>query len=80
MANSTNSLSHTKGLCKYHIVIVPKYRRKIIYTQIAIATCNSSQKSNDLQQNDVGLRGEGEARAEKSNIGAGDFPSLMRHK
>lgn len=49
-------------------------------TQIAIATCNSSPKSNDLQQNDVGLRREGEARAEKSNIGAGDFPSLMRHK
>ncbi len=28
MANSTNSLSHKKRLCKYHIVIVPKYRRK----------------------------------------------------
>ena len=33
MANSTNSLSHAKWLCKYHIVIVPKYRRKIIYNQ-----------------------------------------------
>ena len=33
MANSTNTLSHTKRLCKYHIVIVPKYRRKIIYNQ-----------------------------------------------
>ena len=33
MANSTNSLSHTKWLCKYHIVIVPKYCRKIIYNQ-----------------------------------------------
>ena len=33
MAKSTNSLSHTKWLCKYHIVIVPKYRRKIIYNQ-----------------------------------------------
>ena len=33
MANSTNSLSHTKRLCKYRIVIVPKYRRKIIYNQ-----------------------------------------------
>ena len=31
MANRTNSLAHTKWLCKYHIVIVPKYRRKIIY-------------------------------------------------
>ena len=33
MANSTNSSSHTKWLCKYHIVIVPKYRRKMIYNQ-----------------------------------------------
>ena len=33
MANNTNSLSHTKWICKYHIVIVPKYRRKIIYNQ-----------------------------------------------
>ena len=33
MANSTNSLSHTKWLCKYHVVIVPKYRRKVIYNQ-----------------------------------------------
>ncbi|MCI2113517.1 MAG: IS200/IS605 family transposase, partial [Ruminococcus sp.] len=32
MAN-VNSLGHTKWLCKYHIVIVPKYRRKIIYKQ-----------------------------------------------
>lgn len=33
MANSTNSLSHTNWLCKYHIVIVPKYRRKVIYNE-----------------------------------------------
>lgn len=33
MANSINSLAHTKWLCKYHIIIVPKYRRKIIYNQ-----------------------------------------------
>jgi putative transposase len=31
MANSTNSLAHTKWMCKYHIVFAPKYRRKIIY-------------------------------------------------
>ena len=31
MANRTNSLAHTKWLCKYHIVIVPKYRRKVVY-------------------------------------------------
>ena len=33
MANKYNSLSHTKRLCKYHIIIVPKYRRKVIYNQ-----------------------------------------------
>ena len=25
------NLSHSKWLCKYHIVFIPKYRRKIIY-------------------------------------------------
>lgn len=33
MANQTNSLSHTKRVCKYHIIIVAKYRIKIIYNQ-----------------------------------------------
>ena len=30
----TNSLSHTSYRCKYHIVIVPKYRRMIIYNRL----------------------------------------------
>ena len=33
MAKKANSLSHTKWMCKYHIVFTPKYRRKIIYNQ-----------------------------------------------
>lgn len=33
MANKANSLAHTNWLCKYHIVFIPKYRRKIIYNQ-----------------------------------------------
>ena len=33
MANKHNSLSHTKWLCKYHIVFTPKYRRKIEFNQ-----------------------------------------------
>ena len=33
MANKANSLSHTKWMCKYHVVFTPKYRRKIIYVQ-----------------------------------------------
>lgn len=37
MANQANSLSHTKWMCKYHIVFTPKYRRKI--------TCNQYRDS-----------------------------------
>ena len=33
MTKKTNDLSHTKWMCKYHIVFTPKYRRKIIYNQ-----------------------------------------------
>ena len=33
MANKHNSLSHTKWLCKYHIVFTPKYIRKIEFNQ-----------------------------------------------
>ena len=33
MAQKAHSLSHTKWICKYHIVFTPKYRRKIIYNQ-----------------------------------------------
>ena len=28
------SLSHTKWDCKYHVVFIPKYRRKAIFGQI----------------------------------------------
>lgn len=28
------SLAHTKWICKYHIVITPKYRRKVIYYEL----------------------------------------------
>ncbi len=28
------SLSHSKWLCKYHIVFTPKYRRKVIYYKL----------------------------------------------
>jgi putative transposase len=28
-----NSLTHTKWMCKYHIVFTPKYMQKIIYNK-----------------------------------------------
>ena len=34
MAQKAHGLSHTKWMCKYHIVFTPKYRRKVIYNQI----------------------------------------------
>lgn len=30
----TGSLSHTKWECKYHVVFIPKYRRKVMYKEI----------------------------------------------
>ena len=36
MANKTNSLAHTKWMWKYHIVFIPKYRRKFIYNQYRV--------------------------------------------
>ena len=32
--HSTHSLCHSKWECKYHIVWIPKYRRKILYGQL----------------------------------------------
>jgi putative transposase len=32
--NDYESLSHTRWECKYHIVFVPKYRRKLLYGQL----------------------------------------------
>lgn len=34
MAEKAYSLSHTKWMCRCHIVLTPKYRRKVIYNQI----------------------------------------------
>ena len=33
MANKSSSLSSTTWMCKYHVVFIPKYRRKAIYSQ-----------------------------------------------
>ena len=30
----SNTLSHTKWNCKYHIIFIPKYRRKLIYNKL----------------------------------------------
>ncbi len=33
-ANDDSSLSYTRWNCKYHIVFIPKYRRKEIYGKL----------------------------------------------
>ena len=32
--NEYESLSHTKWECKYHVVFIPKYRRKTLYKEL----------------------------------------------
>ena len=32
--NPAESLKHTKWECKYHVVWIPKYRKKTLYTQL----------------------------------------------
>jgi putative transposase len=30
----TKTLNHTEWECRYHVVFIPKYRRKVIYGQV----------------------------------------------
>jgi putative transposase len=32
--SDTKTLNHTEWECKYHVVFIPKYRRKVIYGQV----------------------------------------------
>lgn len=34
MGTKAQSLAHTRWLCKYHIVFTPKYRRKVLFSQL----------------------------------------------
>ena len=34
MSNTYQSLSHSKWDCKYHLVFIPKYRKKVLYGNI----------------------------------------------
>ena len=47
MANQANGLSHTKWMCKRHIVFTPKYRRKVILFR-------AQHKAQDTVRRDVG--------------------------
>lgn len=45
-----NSLAHTKWVCKYHIVFIPKYRRKIIYNQLRVDIQNIIKRSLQMER------------------------------
>ena len=46
------SLSHVRWECKYHVVIIPKYRRKVIYGKLrhrigrSFGSCPDNGESN----------------------------------
>ena len=49
------SLSHTKWDCKYHIVFIPKYRRKVLYGQLRphlgeVFRTLAAQKENRIEE------------------------------
>ena len=51
-----SSLSHTKWNCKYHIVFVPKYRRKIFYGQKRIAEYVKNQLQEDMMYDQITIK------------------------
>ncbi len=46
------SLSHVRWECKYHVVMIPKYRRKVFYGRLRVraarscGSCADSEASN----------------------------------
>lgn len=49
MAQKAYSLSHTKWMCKYHVVFTPKYRRKVIYNQTKVRPWGDLQEALPVQ-------------------------------
>ena len=55
-----SSLTHTKWECKYHIVWIPKYRRKILYKQIRkhlgeVFRSLAAQRESHVEQGSIAL-------------------------
>ena len=69
MANIRDTLSHTKWLCKYHIVFTPKYRRKAIYGQY---------KEKYRQDTEVALQLQG-SRDNRRSSHAGPHPHARKY-
>ena len=56
--NDYKSLSHTRWECKYHIVFIPKNRRKVLYQQL----------NKELREIFVELARQKESKIEKGSI------------
>lgn len=44
MKNDYGSIMHTKWQCQYHIMIIPEYRRQIIYEKYTVETEKCSEQ------------------------------------
>ena len=58
MISSKENLKHTKWECKYHVVFIPKYRRKVMYGSIRkergpIMRELAQQKESEVEEGDL---------------------------
>ena len=60
--NDTQSLRHTVWDCKYHVVWIPKYRRKVLYGQLR-KELGTVIKELSKQKESEGGRGEVDGRS-----------------
>ena len=44
-----NSLSHTRYNCTYHIVFIPKYRRKVMYGEVRVEMAEILKKLCEME-------------------------------
>ncbi len=66
--NDSESLSHSKWECKYHVVFIPKCRRKTLYEQLRPHLGEAVEHGDLLTGNGVGVEQRG-----------GDVPIAIRY-
>lgn len=50
---SDKSLAHTRWNCKYHIVFIPKYRRKVIYGKLRLSVGQIVRKMCEMKDVEI---------------------------
>ena len=53
MSNNDKSLAHTRWNCKYHIVFIPKYRRKVIYGKLRVSIGQILRKLCEMKDGEI---------------------------